>query len=407
MTNFIFILAICITLQLLANPSIKSIVPPSGPASENNLITIYGDGFTDCVVHFGDQTLEPLAIKDKEITVMSPKGTPKVLEVRVGSSQPGYFTLQGEAPVVSFAAVSPDGSIGYILNKDSIDVIDVATNLPKSPFPTTSPQSMAILDTKGYIANGKSILVLDLSNPAMPNVIGNIETSNPSYIALASDGTKAFICNIHGNPITSTAEGVSMSKKLQNGTVNFEAGSITILDTQNDTILSTISHPSISSPSSITISQDQTTAQVVNNNTLVTITNPLDNPLFGAPTPLTAQQEQQLTLPDQAPLALFTAIIKPYSVIQFDGTMSLSPTGTIASWTWDFGDGISVTEHTGKITHRFKEAKMNKVTLTVTNSQGTSTSKVYANNGVSHNGGPTAQLQLMVRSTPRKWYKST
>ena len=80
--------------------------------------------------------------------------------------------------------------------------------------------------------------------------------------------------------------------------------------------------------------------------------------------------------PDQAPTARFTFTILGLSV-QFDASSSTTPTGSIASYRWDFGDGQVETVQSPIVTHAYSSAGPKVVTLTVTNTAGTSTGVTF------------------------------
>ena len=67
------------------------------------------------------------------------------------------------------------------------------------------------------------------------------------------------------------------------------------------------------------------------------------------------------------PTAAFTAT-PTYLSVQFNGTGSSVPVGTIASYAWDFGDGTTGTGSTAQ--HTYAAAGTYTVTLTVTGSLG-------------------------------------
>jgi hypothetical protein len=106
-----------------------------------------------------------------------------------------------------------------------------------------------------------------------------------------------------------------------------------------------------------------------------------------------------LTPPDQAPVARFTSTLScPSGSSTFDASSSSTPSGTIASYSWDFGDGSSpLTTSQPVATHTFAGVNRYQVRLTVTNSAGTSTTVVYDGQTVLHNGGPSATVRNAVR----------
>jgi DNA-binding beta-propeller fold protein YncE len=95
--------------------------------------------------------------------------------------------------------------------------------------------------------------------------------------------------------------------------------------------------------------------------------------------------------PDQAPDANFTARSAPHgSHTRFDGSASVARTGSIARWAWRFGDGTGTTLTKPVVFHTYARAGTYPVTLTVTDSAGTSTTKVFTGQTMSRNGRPSA-----------------
>src|SRR6266568_2062635 len=95
-------------------------------------------------------------------------------------------------------------------------------------------------------------------------------------------------------------------------------------------------------------------------------------------------------LADQLPTAAFTFTpTNPTttSVVTFDASTSADPDGTIASYTWNFGDGNTTTVTTATITHRYTVANTYNVVLTVTDNTG-GTGSVSHNVVVGTGGNP-------------------
>ncbi|MGO9196543.1 MAG: PKD domain-containing protein [Acidimicrobiales bacterium] len=93
--------------------------------------------------------------------------------------------------------------------------------------------------------------------------------------------------------------------------------------------------------------------------------------------------------PDQAPTARFTVAIAGRQV-SFNASSSSAYFGSIVRYAWTFGDGAS-SSHGPTTSHTYAKNGKYTVTLTVTDSLGTSTTVVFTGRTVSRNGGPRAE----------------
>ncbi len=113
--------------------------------------------------------------------------------------------------------------------------------------------------------------------------------------------------------------------------------------------------------------------------------------------------------PDQAPTASFLAYPAPQGVSSyFNASSSSSPVGSIASYTWNFGDGCTETVTSATVAFAYPSTSGGTcsagssgtvstagtgpftVSLTVTNTGGTSTVQTFTGHTMSNNGGPSA-----------------
>ena len=107
--------------------------------------------------------------------------------------------------------------------------------------------------------------------------------------------------------------------------------------------------------------------------------------------------------PDPAPAADFTFTVGAAgSPTIFDASRSVSPVGTIAQYTWSFGDGTTdQSSDTPLVSHVYATVGTYTVELTVTNSAGTSVNKTFTGQMISNNGSSeNAQLTQSVVVPP-------
>ncbi|MCW2530198.1 MAG: domain containing protein [Pseudonocardiales bacterium] len=101
---------------------------------------------------------------------------------------------------------------------------------------------------------------------------------------------------------------------------------------------------------------------------------------IGATTSTTQSVTVSSAPPNRPPVAVFTATCTLLSC-SFDGSGSTDPDGSIARYSWSFGD--STTSSGGTVTHTYAAAGTYQVALVVTDNQGTTA-------GVTHSATPTA-----------------
>jgi len=96
--------------------------------------------------------------------------------------------------------------------------------------------------------------------------------------------------------------------------------------------------------------------------------------------------------PTQAPVAAFTADPGLHGMAtRFDASGSAARSGQLASYAWRFGDGSTKVTTGPSVSHVYANAGSYSVSLTVTDSYGTSTTKVFTGHQVVRNGGPSAR----------------
>ncbi|MEI8124382.1 MAG: PKD domain-containing protein [Parachlamydiaceae bacterium] len=240
-------------------------------------------------------------------------------------------------------AVTPDGSKVYVVNEGDNNVSVIATD------------SNTVVDSISLGVSPKNIMI---TPDGSKGYVTNNTSGTVSVINTEAESVSTISTGIEGNPY---AIGI-----LPDGSKVFVANagsdSVSIIDTSDDTVVATLSVGLL--PCSIAVT------------------------------------------PDQAPLASFTyQIDSSGQVATFDASASASPVGTIANYSWNFGDGSSLETSQPTTSHVYANGGTYSVTLTVTNSAGTSTQQIFNHSSsrinqmslavsqsemITHNGGPTA-----------------
>ncbi|MDB6081689.1 MAG: putative surface layer protein [Chlamydiia bacterium] len=316
--------------------------------------------------------------EDKAYVVNSDSNT--VVSIDLSTNTPGT-AISGSFSGPIDIAFTPDGSIAYVVNSGSSTVvpIDTANETVGAPIVVgTGPNRIAIApdgltayvtSSGGGVSEVTSINLLDNSTASITH-IGN----RPLAIAITPDGSAFYVTNANGGTITpytigtQTVEGPIPVGVQPNGIAITPNGLRGYVTNQGSSSFSTV---------------DLTTS------TLVTT--------LGDGTPSSIA-----IMPDQAPIASFTATIADAgSPTSFNATDSFSPVGEIASYDWDFGDGDSSTTTSPTTIHTYATAGTFTATLTVTNTNNTSTTQTFTGHTVSNNGGPLATAsQFLTISSP-------
>lgn len=150
-------------------------------------------------------------------------------------------------------------------------------------------------------------------------------------------------------------------------------------------------------PWAIAITPNGKTAYVTNGAS-ASVT-PIDTATFtaGPPIAVGTQPWGIAILPDQAPVASFSATpATAGSPTSFDAAASTAQGAPIASYKWTFGDGSQATTEVPSTTHAYAAAGTYKVALRVTDTDGTSTARVFTGQTVSLNGGLQAKTSKTI-----------
>jgi YVTN family beta-propeller protein len=406
-----------------------SITTPSGTSSETSasLFTYQGVWF-DYVTSEGLDSVTPIDIATNTSGPLIPVGTSPYAIAITPDGKTAYVTNGFDTTVTPIdiatntpgtpinvtsrpfgIAISPDGITAYVAcaNINSIIPIDIATNTTNTPLNWgNDPFGLAITPDgqTAYVLNNNlntvTPITIATNTLGTPIVVG----SNPYDIAITPDGKKAYVANISSANVTcidittNTVEttiivgnGPFSIAITPNGTTAYVSNNfvdtVTAIDISTNIAVATINGGAFSGPAGIAITPDSKTAYVSNNNstTVTPITIATNTP--NAPIAVGDFPNGSAITPDQAPVSSFT-FTPPLvgSPTTFDASNSVTPVGTIVSYFWDFGDGQTTTTASPIIPHTYSSAGIFNVSLTVTNSAGTSTVQVFTGQTVSNNG---------------------
>jgi YVTN family beta-propeller protein len=390
----------------------------------------YGSGTLTPINTATNATNSPIAINDPSAIAVSPDGQTAwvanytqdtVTPVNLATNTAGAAITVGSKPFA--IAITPDGTMAYVTNNGSgtVTPINLRTKTAGSPITVGSnPYAIAITPdgTKAYVTNDGSATVTPITI-ATNTAGGAINVgSRAEAIAITPDGTTAWVGNYESNTLTpitlstnTTGPTVAVNSPdaiaiTPDGTrayvADYTQGTVTPVTLSTRTVGSPITVGS--EPYSIAITPDQATAYVANYNSKEASTvTPINLSTNAAEANIVVGSgpDSVAITPDQSPVASFTVTAGAAgSASSFDASGSSVAYGTITSYVWNFGDGTSATTSTPATTHTYAAAGSYTVTLTETDSAGTSTAQVFTGQTVSRHGGASAQTTRIASIPP-------
>ncbi|OJU80067.1 MAG: hypothetical protein BGO10_01025 [Chlamydia sp. 32-24] len=325
-----------------------------------------------------------------------------------------------------FVAITPNGEKAYVANTsaNTISVINVATDtVIGSPIATGSAPFGLSVSTDGnylFVNNSGSTLgtVIDTTNDTIINTVptgilnfGSAVSPNGNYLYTVnfSNDTvlRIFIPTLTADgspiPVGSYPEMITVTANgLYAYVANTNSNDITVIDLNTITPITTI--PLGVFPLGIA-STPNSEKVFVGTTAGIYVIDVATNTVSAGPLTAGSNSLQFLAVfPDQSPVAQFTTTVNTLlRTVDFDGSSSFTPDGTIISYAWDFGDGTTFTSSSPTTSHTYLTDGVYTVTLSVTNSNNTSTSIVFTGQTVSNNGSALAeQIQTIsiINPTP-------
>lgn len=413
-----------VTPATAATPSWTAYVVLTG---DNSVVPIdTGDNTAGTPISFSGVVSEPagIAINPTATTAyVSNFSGDDITPVDLSTGTRGtLLALTGPASGAYGVALPPTGSASTVLvtneNAGAVDPVDPSTDEVGTPIPTGSlPTGIAITPNgaEAYVANngGTTVTPIDLStDTAGPDITVG---SGPFSIAITPNGADAYVANSAGpgvsvidtstNTVSATIPfslsaaptAVAVSPDGSTVYVTTTGNTVEVIDVATNTVTGTI--PVGTTPMALAVTPDGAEVYVANegDGSVSVIDTATDSVAATIPVGTGSQPAAIAITPDQAPSAAVT--VSPAAAgtpTTFDASSSSVAFGTIASYTWTFGDGMSAVTTSPTTTHTYASAGNYTASVTETSSGGTSTTTVFTGQSMSRNGGPSATTTIGV-----------
>jgi YVTN family beta-propeller protein len=337
----------------------------------------------------------------------------------------------GEGP--RGVAISPDGTRVYVANEESgtVSVIGTASDEVVDEIGSVAGARGLAVSPDGrrlYVGQNEmnTVVVIDTETGdavGAPIVVG----SEPQGIAFTPDGTKAYVANLFGpgtcSVIDTSTETVIATIPLGVGSLpvgiaispdgklayvaDAGADTVTVIDTETNSV---VGEPIdvATGPRGVAFSPDGSRAYVATgfftglaDGTFSTIDTASEE-IVGEPVTIGNKPLGIAIVPDQPPLASLTSASSTAGEpVQLNASASHDPDGQIARYDWSFGDGQTAPDAGPTPTHTYSAPGTYRVTVTLTDSEGCSTSFVFTGLTASCNGSSLASAASTVKVAAR------
>jgi YVTN family beta-propeller protein len=360
-------------------------------------IALTPDGRTAYVANMGDSSVTPIntatgvpgapikvggaakaiAISPNGRTVYVVGGSGTFTPIDVATNTAGATIKIGGEP--DAIAISPDGATAYVVNASgTVSPIEIATDTVRPAIKVgEEPEAIAITPDgrTAYVANGagsNSVTPINTATgvPGTPIKVG----IRPFGIAITPNGKTAYVANDSESTVTP-------------------------IDLATNTPGTPIKVGSC--PATVAITPDGATAYVANAcpGTVTPISTATNKP--GAEIKVGKAPSMIAITPKQPPTAAFSASATTLGqVTSFNASASTDSDGSIASYTWEFGDGTTLSTSTPTTTHTYAASGTYTARLTLVDAEGCSTTLVFTGQTAFCNGSNVASTTGQVTVAP-------
>lgn len=342
-------------------------------------------------------------------------GTVSVIDVASGAVVGAPIDVGDEPRGV---ALTPDGRRAYVANfgSDTVSVIDTASRRELLAVPLAAgaePEGIAIAPngTTAFVAQrGGDIALIATASNALAGTVKTSAGLGPSRLSIEPSGVRGFVTNSNSSStsVFNTQTSTILGSPLQVGTnpagvaVNpngprtyvavRSADTVVAIDTLRHTVIGS-PVPGFQGPWGIAVAPDGSRAYVTDSAAAtVTVLDTLTNTGAGK-IGVGSEPKGIAIVPDQGPRAAFSFApgpVKAGEAVAFDAGASRDPDGTVASYTWEFGDGETETTLGPVIEHVYARPGAYTATLRVADAAGCSATLLFTGQTVSCNGSAAA-----------------
>lgn len=323
-------------------------------------IAVSPDGLTAYVTNSLGNTVSPIDLSSFPFRVESPikvGGAPSAIALSPNGAvayvsdfnsntvTPIYLSSRSAQPAIHVGsgpwslAVSTDGSKVIVSNSEAttVSVIDVDTRHVTTLKVGGRPEAIAVSPRTdvAYVLSGSDVVPIALSSAAPSLGSPIVVVNKPVGISINPSGTTAYTVNAD-NTVTRIDLALSPAR-----------------------VSSPVQVGSLSQADGVAISPDGKRAYIANaTNTVTPISLATGSVLAQTPVSVGAASFGVAVVPDQAPLARFTEKIRAAGRASvFNASASRSPNGQIASYHWNFGNGVSRVTTSAIVKYRYPQGR--------------------------------------------------
>lgn len=317
-------------------------------------------------------------------------------------------------------AVTPDGSTLYVAASNGLFSIDLATNVVTATSVTAAVNSIVLSadGTRAYLASAQSVIAYNtvMDTAGLPIAL----TVTAAKLLISPDSSTVYVLAVGPggviakidvtaplpSPVYSAAIGVfpfDFAITPDGSTLyvaDFNFGTAAYLQVvATSTLLAGTSIPAGGGQRSVAVSPDGKSVAVFAPNSNNWLLIDTATAAVAATYPSGGTYGVAAFLPDVAPEAAFTASgLVPQSATAFDASSSITPSGEIATYSWDFGDGHSSITTTPTVSHTYAAPGSYTVSLQEATTAGTTvgTPSRYLGRSALITGRPTAKIENLI-----------